>query len=309
MKEIDAEKDFGVCDILVYPLNDDNSQPSPTNIVGGVGPFDFSGAADPAAVEFKSKIDGGAVETDTLDFVTPPVADINNVTVDEVVAAITAAAPTDLTASKDGTTGRLKIAYSGAGSPIRVQVWGEGPETALIGQGKGMRIAYMDTQQSITDSPTNKDDETFTITTSKGKDTDVKASGYRKGVSGVITDTAGDYLFRSIIEGGTYDETNEEYEAPTSEQEKIVFAIEAYSPRYQSGANDEVNIYKYLKTIVYNCTGTFGDRTKERGFTTWIYNYSATSWRDSNGDLKGDSKETKLTPSEYEALNLGDLAA
>jgi len=306
-KKEDARYDFSLCDVLITPLNDDLTQPTTTNIIGGVGPFDFSGVADDTQVPFISKIDTTAAETVLVDV--SGAADTSAVTVAELFAAINLATPTDLTASAEAVTGRLKIAYSGAGSPSRVQVYGEAATLGMIGQGKGVRIVYSNTMQSFSDTPNLKDEETFTTTDAKGVDTEVISDGYRKGTGGTLTDTAMDYLLRSIVEGGVYDETAETYSAPTSMTDKIYFKIELYSGQYEVGTNKVGDLVGYIKTEIFSCKGTFGDRTRERGFVNSVYNYTATSPRDSSGNLTADSVETKLTVSEYEALSLENIAA
>jgi len=163
--------------------------------------------------------------------------------------------------------------------------------------------------QSFTDTPNLKDEETFTTTDAKGVDTEVISDGYRKGTAGVLTDTAMDYLLRSFVEGGVYDETALTYSAPTSNSSKIYFKIELYSGRYEVGTNKIGDLVGYVKTEIFSCKGTFGDRTKERGFVNAVYNYTATSPRDSSGNLTSDTVETELTVSEYEALSLENIAA
>ena len=300
-----ARYDFSMTDALIIPLNDDLSQPEVTNIIGGVGPFDFSGVDDDSAVVFKSKIDSGDTESITIDL--SGAADTSAVTVAELFAAINLGAPTDLTASSETDTGRLKIAYSGADDPNYVQIWGEAATIGLIGQGKGIRIAYSDTMQSVSDTPDLKDEETFTTTDAKGKDTEVKSDGYRKGTAGTLTDTAMDYYMRSIVENGEYDEDEMTYETPTSNTDQNYFKIEVYAGRYTQGTNKEADLVGYVKTEVFSCKGTFGDRTRERGFTNSVYNYTATSPKDSDGNITSDSKETVLTTSAYEALDLSGL--
>jgi hypothetical protein len=303
-KKDDALYAFSMTEALVTPLNADLTEPAADNIIGGIGPFDFSGVADISAVPFKSKIDGGAIETVTVDL--SAAADQSAVTVDELFAAINVSTPTDITAAKDGTTGRLTLTYGGSGSVV--QIWGNAATIAEIGQGVGVRIAYSNTMQSVTDTPTLKDQETITVTDSNGVDTEVIADGYRKGTSGTLTDTAVDYLMRAIVEGGTYDEDEGTYDVPTSLSDTIYFKLETYGALYQVGTSKEADVVKYLKTEVFSCSGTFGDRTRERGWTNSVYNYTATTTRDENGNVTPDSKETVLTVSEYEALSLEDLA-
>jgi hypothetical protein len=302
-----SKKDFSLTDVLVIPLNDDLSQPTTTNIIGGVGPFDFSGASAPAAVPLKLRIDTGAVETVTVDI--SGAVSTSAVTVAELFAAINAASPTDVTASAEAGTGRLKLAYSGAGSPTRLQVYGECAELGLIGQGKGVRIVYSDTLVSASINPILKDGGTFTTTDSNGIDTEVLGDGYRKGNSGTLTDNSMDYLLRSVIEGGTYDETNGIYAAPTSETRKIYFKTEMYHARYQVGLNKEADVSDYIKEELFSCSGTYGERTRSRGFTDCIYNYNGTTYRDSSDNLMPDSQETVLTVAAYQALTLSSLAS
>ncbi len=173
-------------DIMVYPKNPDGSMPSTTSILGGVGPFDFSGVDDISAVAIYSKIDSGSTESDTVDL--SGAADQSAVTVAELFAAINVTAPTDITASDDSTTGRLKLAYSGSGSPSYVQVWGDAVQLANVGYGNGQRIAYINTQQTFTFAPDRKDDETITLPTLSGM-----TSRLRPG------DTARDQPGRSLI--------------------------------------------------------------------------------------------------------------
>lgn len=302
-KKENARYGFTVTDILLKPLNADLTQPSADNIIGGVGPFDYSGASAIAAVPLITKIDATAAETVTVDL--SPAVDDAAVTVDELVTAINLAAPTSVTASKDATSGRLKLVFA---TGTEVQIYGELAQLAEVGQGFGQRIIYSDTMQSFSDSPTAKDEETFTITDALGIDTEVISDGYRKGVSGVLTETAQDYLTRSLIEGGVYDEANLVYEAPTSLTDKRYFKIEVYSSVYRFGTNKVGDLVGYVKQEIFSCKGTFGDRTRERGIGTSVYNYTATSPRDVDGNITADTKETQLTVAQYEALQLDKLA-
>ena len=58
---------FGLNYLRVRPLNADLSQPEANNLIGGAGPFDFSGASSAAAVPFVVKIDGGEEKDLTAD--------------------------------------------------------------------------------------------------------------------------------------------------------------------------------------------------------------------------------------------------
>lgn len=300
-----AKYDFSMCFVRFTPLNDDLTQPEAANIIGGVGPFDFSGAVAPAAVPLLTKIDATAEEQVDLDLVTPPVADITAVTVTELVSAIGVASPTDVTASAEAVTGRLKLVFA---SGTDVQAYGEAATLSEIGQGKGVRIISSNTMQSFSDNPNLKDEETFTTTDSKGIDTEVVSDGYRKGVAGSLSDTAMDYLIRMIVEGGVYDETNELYSVPTVLTKKVYFKIEVFSARYLVGTNKEADLVDYIEETIYSAKGSFSDRTKERGFVNAVYNYTATSPKVA-GVVTPDSDEQVLTIAEFEALDLENISA
>jgi hypothetical protein len=287
---------FSTTETFVQPLNADLTQALPTNHIGGVGPFDFSGVAAIAAVPFKSKIDGGATESITIDL--SGAASQSAVTVAELFAAINTATPTDLTASAEAVTGRLKIVYSGAGTPSYLQIWGESAELGLIGQGIGTRIAYSDTMKSVALSPIQKDEETFTTTDSNGFDTEVLSDGYRKGVSGTLTDAADDWYLCSVIDGGTYDETAGTYSVGTSLTSKRYFNITSVSARYAVGTNKEADLVDYIKTVIYSAKGSASDQTIERGFVDPVFNFTATSPKTS-GSPTSDTVKTEMTIAEY----------
>jgi len=308
-KKEDARYGYSVTEILLRPLNEDGTQPVYNNLIGGVGPFDLSGSSDPtgASIPFTTKIDSTAAENDTIN-VTAAV-DLTAVTVAEMVTAINTSAPTAVTASAEAVTGRIKIVF---GSPAvagsNVQFYGELAEILLLGQGFGQRIIYSNTMQSFSDDPISKDEETFTITDANGIDTEVVTDGYKKGLSGVLTETAQDYLTRALIEGGTYDETALTYDDPTSNSSKIYFKIEVYSSIYRFGTNKVGDLVGYVKQEIFSCKGNFGGRTRERGILTSTYNYTATSPRDSSGNITTASTETQLTTAVYDALLLSTIA-
>ena len=208
----DAKYEHGLTCILFQMRNDDQSEALPDNTIGGVGPFDFSGVADPAAIPMSFKIDTGAVETISLDFVTPAVGAISAVTVAEVFAAINAEAPTGITASAEAVTGRLKIV---AATGTRLQVYDVAAELSMIGQGYGTRIVMTNTMENFDTSPNQKEDEIHTVTDANGVDVEVIIPGYRKGVNGSWVDNPNDFLIRRIFEGGTIDSVTGEYSAPT----------------------------------------------------------------------------------------------
>ena len=301
--ELDAKYEFAAKFLRVTPLNDDLSQPSKDSVLGGIGPFDFSGVAAIATVPLITKIDGGAAETVQVNLTAA--VDQSAVTVAEMVTAITTAAPTDVTASADATTGRLKLVFASGGV---VQAYGEAAELGLIGLGQGLRVISSDTFKSFTDTPTNKDSETFANTTVNGTDIEVQSDGFRKGTAGNFVDTAMDYLLRAMIEGGSIDSVTGKYSVPTSLSKKIYFKIEVFWAKYSVGTSLEEAVVGYTQQTIYNCVGSYGDKTRERGMTDTTYSYIATPYKIA-GIIQPDSDELPLTVEAYQALDLENISA
>ena len=108
-----AKYHFGFEFLRIMAANPDLTPPSPSRIVGGIGPFDYSGAAVPAAVDLFIKIDGALDSVVAIDL--SGVGAIGAVTVAELFAAINTAAYTNITASQEAGTTRLLI-VAGSGS-------------------------------------------------------------------------------------------------------------------------------------------------------------------------------------------------
>jgi len=285
-------------------LNDDLTIPTPDRVAGGVGPFDFSGFATPAAVPFSVKLDNAVVQTLSLNLTGLPVADITAVTVAEIVAAIAAAGGfTDVTVSVEAVTGRLLVEYSGTEAITVMQVYGAGALLSRIGQGRGCQFIKSNTIQSINVVPVRKDEERIPITDALGKDTELVTDGYRKGFTATIVDTAEDINLISLTEGGIID-ANGEYTDPTSESEKIYFYIEAFYGLYSEGENKEADMVAVRRELYQSCKGAEGDANHAREWKTTTYNITGTSYRDENDVISGASKRKELTIVQWETLDV-----
>lgn len=298
---------FGILWLRLMALNDDLTLPSPDRIIGGAGPFDFSGIATPAAIPLSINLDNGVVETHNINLVAPAVGDISNVTVAELVAAITAAGFADITASADITTGRLLLVYSGTEAVSYMQVYGLFARTARIGQGRGCQFIKSNTIETFNITPVRKDEERIPVTDAQGKDTEIITDGYRKGYTGVITDTAVDMDMLSLIEGGDIDPVTGEYTDPTSESEKIYFYIEAFYGKYSEGENKEADMVAVERSFYKSCKGSEGDSTHERNWDKPVYNITGTSYKDENEDIEGASSRLELTIEDWEALDVANV--
>jgi hypothetical protein len=301
-----ADYSFGQDFARFMPLNDDQTLPIPDRIVGGIGPFDFSGESNPASIPFITKIDNGAAETVNIDL--SGVAAIAAVTVDELFAAINLASPTDVVASKQAVTNRLFVEYNGTETPDYLQVYGAASLIGMIGQGLGAKFVKSDTVRVLTDTPILKEEETITTTDAKGLDTELLTDGYRKGATITITDTVNDdWELLQLIEGGTYDETAGTYETPTSEDAKIYFLIEIFYRKYTRGTNKEGDLVGYIRKFFRSCKGNIGDNTHERNWADGNYNITCTTYKDEFDNLIGDTQRKEYTVEEYKALDVYDV--
>lgn len=308
---------FGPREVKIFPLSPDKSTPIPLDggalsaltVYGGVGPFDFSGAAVPATVPMSVKLDNGAVETWPLDMTVA--ISLSAVTATEFITAVEAANAAagfvGVTATVD-SRGYVQIDVDSVTTELYLQVYGEAALLAEFGQGYGMQGIMIDTQQSVAVSPTNKDSETITITDSNGKDTEVLTDGYRKGFTGVLTDTARDNAVRAIVEGGIVNATNNTYHAPNSDSVKSYFCMEVARAFYSKGTNLEEALEGYILTRFLIATGTFGDDPGGREWFAYVYNITGTEYKDPVAGTKhSDSFEEEYTPAEWATFDWANI--
>jgi hypothetical protein len=305
-----AKYDFGLKFIRFMPLNDDLTLPLPVavdeagkgSLIGGAGPFDFSDIdSSDDAVPLYSKIDNGDVEENLIDL--SGAIDISAVTATELRDAITAAGVTDFTFSLEAVTGRIRAVVA---SGSYWQLYGECAEKAMFGQGFGIKFVKADTFKSANPSAMRKDSETFTSTDANGKDVEVITDSYRKGGSIAVVDAADDWELQALLEGGVYDETNETFEAPTVDTNKVYFFTELFYSRYTEGTNKEADLVDYILERHRTGVATQGDITRERNFSDMPYTVTTTSFK-TGGSIYGDFKKYRKTITEYEALDVENV--
>ena len=297
---------YGLVSLRLIPLNDDESLPVAAaiaggsgsgNVVGGVGPFDFSSVDSVGAVALSLKIDTAAVENVNVDL--SAAVDPAAVTVDEMVTALTAISA-NWTFSQDATTLRLK------GIPTSGNYWqayGECAEIVLFGQGKGLKIVKSNTARSFNESPTQKDDQTQTTSDANGKDTEVIRVGYRKGFTATLVDTARDPELMEF-EGGVYDATTLTYEKPTSESRKFNFMAEVFQSIYTKGTSKEPDLLKYLKTTYRSAVLEVGEESQGDQFTDLTYEITGTPYKTPAGVVWADKLEEEISIEAYLALDV-----
>lgn len=301
---------FGSVMSLFTPRNDDKTTPAADNIVGGIGPFDFSGFDDPTKIPFTVKIDSDKA-VDILVDISGAAAGVSAVTPAELAAALDTAFGTavlDLDASVDAN-GRIKVATTlTTDVPTRIQIYGVGAKIAMFGQGFGMKIVKMDTERTVTVSPLVKESETITTTDANGLDTELVTDGYRKGATVSFIDTADDWELLTLMKGGSIN-ADGEYESQLPGELFVSFIAEFYAEQYRKGTNNQGDQTGYIRYLHRNCKGApSGDSTMERGWQDQNYTFTGVPYTDPSDDtMYADLAKAPLTVEEYEALDLANV--
>jgi len=305
-----AEYHFGLTFTRFMPLNGDLTIPTPTRMFGGVGPFDFSGVANIAAVALTVKLD--TVATSIVVDLSAAVS-AAAVTVAELVTALTtqatpALSTLSITASsgtgKNGST-RIKLESTDtATTPTYIQVYSELATIAGFGQGLGLKFIKSDTLKTAEFTPILKEAQDFTTTDGQGRDTEVHTDSYPKGISGPLVDAAKDPAIKVLMLGGSLNATTGRFEAGTSESTRYYFYMEMYFTYYSEGDNLEANIAGYRQKTIRNAVGSVGAESLGYEWSDGNYTISGLTYKDENGVLWGAEYEDPLTESEYAALNL-----
>lgn len=307
---------FSVEGLIFIRSNSDGTPIRPGRLLGFAGTVDLSGFGSDA--DLVAKIDSGAEDTQNIDW--SLAVDPAAVTVAEFVTYFNAAGFTDLTASADTTTTRLKIVYSGVGSPTFIQLYDNadaGFAAALdIGQGQrygGVGAKYIvafDNTVGVNLPQNIKDKEEYDTESGSGKYTSIVIEQITKGYNPVITMNTDDFALRQLIMGGVYNETINLYSPPTTDQtEKPIFTMEVYHDIYNQGAGqprpDKVGV---KRIILPNCTGNFGDiDLATKTIPNYTFNLTVGEWYDSTGFKRPYETQQNLTIEEFNALDVENL--
>lgn len=297
---------FGLKYVRAFALNPDFTKATPARTIGGVGPFDMSGASAIAAVPLTVKIDATEYDvTVDLSGAAIPTA----VTVDELVTALNlvfddVGDPIALTASKEASTNVLLIAAEA--TPLAVQVYGELANLVGIGQGFGTKILVSDTIRTMGETAVRKDSERITTTDGNGDDTDMITDGYYKGCTMSIVDTAEDWEMYALFEGLTID-ADGGMDSPTFATKRPYIGVEQYYEKYAQGQNHESDLLGYRKKEYFKCKGMGGDSSHEYGWSDGNYSVDAVTFRDSAGVLQPAWHRDELTIDDFNALMLESL--
>jgi len=309
---------YSIESVLFRRANPDGTPATPARNLGFTGTIDSDSAPFTTnAVDLTIKIDAGVEETQSIDFVANAPADTAAVTVAEAVIAINAAGFTDITASVDSGTGRLLIAYSGAGTPQYLQVYGEGADVFDFGQGQSLGggnlgtkiIAHFNNAKGLTDALNLKDAEEVENEAGDGTLVTVWKSPKVKGANLVYTAIDQDNEFTHMIMGGSYNATTGEFIMPTVIQSRMPsITVEAYIPQYDKGFHKEGDTAGYTHKIFPIVAGSRGDEANEaNALAEGIYNLTALQYN-FGGTLNGHMSQEDITSEEYDAVDIENLA-
>jgi hypothetical protein len=291
-------------------LNWDGTQPKLTRTVGGPGTYDLSFLSGTTG-DLTIKLDDGAEDTQTVDFL--PVVDQEAVTVAELVTAIGLAGFTDVTFSAEAITGYIMAAYSGAGSPVEIQIYGEIAGALGFGMSNGQYnkdfqlgtawIKNFESTVSVAETKNLKDGEEVETEDGTGVNRSVIIDPIIKGENPVVTLNDNNYELKAVIQGGKYDATTRTYTPPgTDDVNAPRFRAESYTPEYQKGSNKRADKVDIERKIYYSATGIEGDVSKEtKAFGNIVFNVTSTEWTDENGDRQNAFDSTKMTLIEFDA--------
>lgn len=307
----DAQYVFGPTIEKFIPLNPDDSTPLPypgkseNAAFSGLGPFDFSGVVDIAAVEMVIKINKVA-EAKDLDL--SAAVDQAAVTVTELVAAITVAAFTGITASVD-SRGYGKLLTAGDPETEYLQVYGAAALLSDFGQGYGLRFLTCNTQKTFAFTPTNVDDENIeTRDTNAGK-TILIIPGYRDGVTAAFTESAVDPEIEALLSGGSYDKVNKISLAPLPDAEKPLIAVQAANKIYLKDKSQKKQYIgtkltsAFIMSAKQDASGDGGENFQDGAFT-----FNGTPYTIPGTTTKvSDSMTKEYTKAEWEALDYENL--
>lgn len=308
----DGEYPFGPIKLKIIPLNQDLSTPLPLDFsamtvlqaLGGVGPFDFSGATATDAVPLTIKI-GIVAETKTID-VSTGVGSVTEaaVTADELATAIDASAFTGITCAAETTTqGRIVVDVDTPGSDVYIQVYGEAALISLFGQGYGLQFRPITTQEVFPITPTQKDAEEIEQQTTNGKIIKIITDGFRQGFTSAMILTDKDTDLRAFMEGGVISTDGNEYEVPNSDSTKSYFAIEMVQALYSRGVNKEQDIVGYILNRFLTCSATYGEEGGGRDWQKAPWTITGTEYKAPGSfTIVGDQNFKKYTVAAWETF-------
>jgi hypothetical protein len=291
--------------------NPDGTMPTATRFLGFANTVDLTAVLTLDKAHMVIKVDGTSQDIE-IDFTAAD--DITKVTVAEAMTALNGkyTAPV-ITFSADTDTGRLKgVSASGT----YVQVTGALAAALDFGQGltqggNGLEFIkiFNDRTSAVGLAKNKKDKEEIDTEGAKGTIKRMVISPKLQGVNITLGIVDKDYELLELIQGGTYNRTDNTYEPPTSNrQESPVFWGELYSKYYGEGTNKMEDSKFVEKQTINSCTGMESDVPIEaKAWAKYGYDVIATEYTDEADVLHPAWTEAVLTKAQYLALDVENV--
>ena len=310
MAYVNQKARFATEGFRVKRSNPDGTVPTATRFVGFANTADLSAVLDGEdyTAELTIKIDNGTAQTKTVDLSAAVYK--TAVTVDEAKTALTTAAFTGITWSKEAGTGRL-MGTSATGTEIAVT----GPLAAALDFGQGIAhggngLEYLkvfnDRTMSIGMTKNKKDKEEIDQEGAKGGITRMLISAKLLGQTLAIAMKDKDYEMLELIQGGTFNRTTGRYTPPPSTRlESPLFFIDVFSPIYGEGENKMENMSGYEQLRFLSCTGMEGDVPVEaKAWANYSYDVEASEYTDKDGNKVPAWWEQSMTVETFEGMHV-----
>jgi len=308
MAYVNQKARFATEGFRVKRSNPDGTVPTAKRFVGFANTADLSAVLDDTldTADLTIKIDNGTAEKKTVDL--SAADDKTAVTVDEAKTALTAAAFTGITWSKEAGTGRL-MGTSATGTEVAVT----GPLAAAHDFGQGIAHGgnglefikvFNDRTMSIGMTKNKKDKEEIDQEGAKGGITRMLISAKLLGQTLAIAMKDKDYEMLELIQGGTFDRESGRYTPPPSTRlESPLFFIDVFSPIYGEGENKMENMSGYEQIRFLSCTGMEGDVPVEaKAWANYSYDVEASEYTNEEGKKEPAWWEQSMTVETFEGM-------
>jgi len=310
MAYVNQKARFATEGFRVKRSNPDGTVPTAKRFVGFANTADLSAVLDDTldTADLTIKIDNGTAEKKTVDL--SAADDKTAVTVDEAKTALTAAAFTGITWSKEAGTGRL-MGTSATGTEVAVT----GPLAAALDFGQGIAHGgnglefikvFNDRTMSIGMTKNKKDKEEIDQEGAKGGITRMLISAKLLGQTLAIAMKDKDYEMLELIQGGTFNRTSGRYTPPPSTRlESPLFFIDVFSPIYGEGENKMENMSGYEQIRFLSCTGMEGDVPVEaKAWANYSYDVEASEYTNEDGKKEPAWWEQSMTVETFEGMHV-----
>ena len=291
--------------------NPDGTKPTASRFLGFGGTVNLTTVLTLDKANITIKIDG-VEQTKEADFT--DATDIAKTTVADAITALTGLFTTPaITFSLDEATQRLK-GVCASGKYVQVT----GPLAAALDFGQGLaeggngleilkvfddRVASIALAKDITAA------QKITQEGAKGTVDTVNINQKLNGINPVLNINDEDYALLELVEGGTFDRTENTYTPPLSDkQTSPMFWIEIFSPLVRKGSTRFSDSPCEELLSLPSCSGAEGDVGIEaKAYAKYVFNITATGYTDESGVDHQAYFKQQLLKADFLALDVENV--